>query len=388
MSEASHSDSAPGPAEELAYRLRQQELLSEFGAFAIKTFGMEALLQEATRVCALGMQCELCKVLEYQPPEGDFIVRAGVGWQPGVVGRARLKADSESPAGYAFKTGQPVMTNDLSQERRFRTPELLTRHGVKGAINVLIESDAQRYGVLEVDSTKVGRFRWADLRFLQGFANLLGVAIARRREEDARKSNENLLKHALQEIDHRVKNSLSIVAGLLSLQRAASADEEVKRALADAESRVRTVARVHERLSLKSDARDVNLAEFMNELCEGLKANGGGHVLTCDVEAVTVPADKAVTLGLLANELLTNCFKYAYPGDSGEVKLSIARAGGKSLTLSVSDRGVGLPAHMDAAHSKRLGMKLIAALSDQLAGRASWRRADPGVEFTLEFPAQ
>lgn len=125
-------------AEELAYRLRQQELTAEFGRYALRTHDTPSLLQEATRVCALGMQSDFCKVMRYLPDEGQFIVQAGVGWKPGVVGHARTGADTESPVGYAFQTGEPVISNHLAQETRIRTPALLVEHGITRAINVLI----------------------------------------------------------------------------------------------------------------------------------------------------------------------------------------------------------------------------------------------------------
>jgi GAF domain-containing protein len=184
-------------AEELAYRLRQQQLTTEYASFALKTRDMQALLQEAAKVCARGLQSQMCKVMEYLPEEHQFIVRAGVGWKPGVVGHARSGADSESPTGYAFKTGEPIISNHLESESRFRTPALLAEHGIRRAINALIQTDGERFGVLEVDSPVEGRFTEADLVFVEGFANLLGVALERQRTEEALKQQEILLQEAL-----------------------------------------------------------------------------------------------------------------------------------------------------------------------------------------------
>src|SRR3954464_11054642 len=174
-----------GAAEELAYRLRQQQLTAEFGLFALKMHHIGALLQEATRVCAQGLQSQFCKIMEYLPAEHQFVVQAGVGWKPGVVGSARTGADIESPSGYAFQTGEPVISNHLEGESRFRTPKVLEEHGVKRAINVIIRGEGEPFGALEVDSPTEGRFTEADVAFLQGVANLLGSAIDRQRTEEA-----------------------------------------------------------------------------------------------------------------------------------------------------------------------------------------------------------
>jgi signal transduction histidine kinase len=168
------------PERELAYRLRQQQVLSEFGLFALRCDSLQRLLDEAVRVAAWGLETEFAKVLEFQPGDNRLLVRAGIGWRPGVVGNATIGADLASPAGYALRTGLPVLSNQLAGEQRFRTPELLAEHGVRRAINAVI-GGPDPFGVLEVDSHLEGRFTNHDIAFLQGVANLLAVAIDRQR---------------------------------------------------------------------------------------------------------------------------------------------------------------------------------------------------------------
>lgn len=179
-------------SEELEYRLRQQQLLAEFGFFAARQRSdKQALLQEATRVCADGLQTSLCKVLQSGETETDrLLVRAGVGWAADVVGQATIGGDIESPAGYALQTGRPVISNHLGGESRFRTPALLAEHGVRRAINVLIPDGNSPFGVLEADSPNEGRFTRYDIAFMQGIASLLGVAIERHEAEARRRESE------------------------------------------------------------------------------------------------------------------------------------------------------------------------------------------------------
>ncbi len=175
------------PEHELAYRLRQQELLTEFGRLALQPHqDFEVLLQEAARLAASGLQTEFAKVLTPVPGENRLLVRSGVGWSEGVVGHATIGADLESPAGFALHTGQPALSNHLAREQRFRTPQLLLDHGVERAINVLIDGEDRPFGVLEVDSRHRGRFNQQDTAFLQALANLLGVVIARHGAEARR----------------------------------------------------------------------------------------------------------------------------------------------------------------------------------------------------------
>lgn len=383
--------------QELAYRLRQQQLTAEFGQFALKTHDIEALLQEATRICALGLHSEFCKVMQYLPEEGQFVVRAGVGWKPGVVGHARTGADAASPTGYAFETGVPVISNHLHAESRFGTPPLLEEHGIKRAINVLIQVDGRRYGVLEVDSPDEGRFTEADLAFMGSFANLLGVAIERQALDEAWRGTEARLREAMahqevltREISHRVKNSLALVAGLLSMQKRTASDPALQQALEDARARVTTIAHVHVRLWRAHEVHTIHLAEFMGELCDDIEksATARGLTLSCDFAPVLLATDQAVPLALLANELLTNAFKYAYPAGEGEVRLTILPSAPGHLRLTVRDKGRGMPPGFDTADADSLGMRLIASLVQQLGGDADWQDARPGTCFVMDFAVQ
>jgi len=196
----------PSSEGELTSRLRQQALLAEIGRRALSNLEFDGLLEEACRLTALGLGIRFCKVLEYLPDENRLLVRAGVGWHEGVVGRVTIGADLESPAGYALHTGKAVISNRLSTEQRFRTPSLLREHGVERAANVILLGEGPPYGVLEVDSEASGAFTEHDIDFLQGVANLLGVALERRQaENELRELNETLEQRIQAEVANRRK---------------------------------------------------------------------------------------------------------------------------------------------------------------------------------------
>src|SRR5664279_2885289 len=295
--------------DELPYRLRQQSLLGEFGRIAMQTRDFRNILQRATELCADGLEARFAKVLEYQPDENRLLVRAGVGWASDTIDIVSLAADIGSPAGYAFQTGATVISNHLEAETRFRTPKLLAEHGVRRAINVLIEKggDGQTFfGVLEVDSADPGQFGQADADFLAGFAGLLGVAIERQ-QADA-KLQQALEHQALltREMSHRVKNSLTSVVGLLRVQARSAVSQDVKNALDDASLRVATIAQVHDHLWRSSHVGFVELVDFMSELCKKLKGTADGLSLHCHADPMLLSADHAIPLGLLINEIVTN----------------------------------------------------------------------------------
>src|SRR4051794_33802964 len=158
----------PQIAEELnrgAYelRVRQQQILTELGLLALRGTPFPELLDHTARLTAEGLRAEFCKVLEYLPDVNRLLVRAGVGWGPGVVGTATVGADLESPAGYALQTGAPVLSNHLENEERFRTPELLVEYGIHRALNVILQGSGTAFGVLEVDSREEGEFSERDI---------------------------------------------------------------------------------------------------------------------------------------------------------------------------------------------------------------------------------
>ncbi|HET8915765.1 MAG TPA: histidine kinase dimerization/phosphoacceptor domain -containing protein [Propionibacteriaceae bacterium] len=235
----------PAPAD---LRIRQQELLAELDVTALQRTTLDELLNRTVHIAADGLKAELCKVLEYIPEENRLLLRAGVGWDPGLIGTASVGADLASPSGFALRTGKPVISNHLEHEERFRTPDLLKAHGVRRAINVILQGDGAPFGVLEVDSRSEGEFSEHDIAFLQGAANILGMAIERQRYERSLRQAVEHQKALLHEISHRVKNSLQLVASMFGLQAAATQNVELAQGLQDAMGRVTAIARIHERL--------------------------------------------------------------------------------------------------------------------------------------------
>jgi two-component sensor histidine kinase len=379
----------PVSRDELGYRLRQQSLLGEFGRAAMQTRDFRKILQRAAELCASGLQAQFAKVLEYEPGEQRLVVRAGVGWKPDTIDIVSLAADIGSPAGYAYRTGESVISNHLEAETRFRTPQLLADHGVRRAINVLIEKGAEGnayFGVLEVDSADPGQFDEGDAHFLAGFAGLLGIAIERQ-QADARL--QEALKHQAlltREMSHRVKNSLTSVVGLLRVQARDAQSRDVKNALQDASLRVSTIAEVHDHLWRSSHVGFVELADFITELCKKLRGNTGRHTLNCHSDQMLLAADHAIPLGLLINELVTNAIKYAYPQSSGAIEVSAREIAGH-LRVEVSDEGAGLPEGFDINQPRAsLGFKVVTGMVRQLNGHLTTANDRKGARFVLDLP--
>lgn len=372
----------------LLQRIRQQELLAELGVKAMQGASLAELLTEASRLTAQGLRADFCKVLEFLPSENRFLVRAGVGWEPGIVGVATVGADMESPAGFALRTGKAVISNHLENEERFRTPEILAAHGVKRAMNVILQGDGKPFGVLEVDSQSGDDFVEHDLAFLQGAANVLGMAIERERYERSLKAAIDRQEILIKEINHRVKNSLALVSSMLRLQAREDDDPKISERLAEASARVNAVARAHERLYQTDDVEWLDLGIYVEQVCTDVDA--GVSQLDVQVEAergIIMMTDRAISTALIATELITNAAKYAYDERAnGKVWVRLARLGAERVVLTVRDEGTGLPSDFDFQKGKSLGMRMISAFAQQLGASVSLNRLSPGTEISVLLP--
>jgi len=374
----------------LRLRIRQQEILAELGVLALQGTKFIDLLNHTARLTAEGLGAEYCKVLEYIPAENRLLVRAGVGWDEGVVGSASVGADLASPAGFALRTGKPVISNHLENEQRFRTPELLVEHGIRRAMNVILQGDGSPFGVLEVDSRSEGEFGEHDVAFLQGAANILGMAIEQQQYQRKLKAALDRHQVLLKEVNHRVKNSLQVVSSMLHLQANAVGDPDLSERLNEASTRILAVGRAYERLAYNADYENIDLVAYLREVIEDLETAVAPCKIHLDApEEIQFAADRAILVALIINELVSNASKYAYPdGPEGSIWVRVAQTEKHAVLISVRDEGVGLPAGFDPTTSKRLGTRLVNALSKQLGAELTRPSSTTGTNFTLLVPRE
>jgi two-component sensor histidine kinase len=372
----------------LHHRVRQQEILAELGVSALQGPGFDQLLADTARLTAEGLRTEFCKVLEYIPTENRLLVRAGVGWDEGVVGVVSIGADLASPAGFALKTGRPVISNHLQNEERFRTPEILARHGIHRAMNVILQGDGRPFGVLEVDSRSDDDFVEHDLAFLQGAANILGMAIERERHELNLKAALERQQFLVKEMNHRVKNSLALVVGMLRLQARGTIEPEFAQRLEDATLRVGAIARVHEQLYQSADVERFDVGRYIEAICKDLAASFAQCQIHVQAQpGIVIATDRAISAALIVNELVSNAAKHAYSGQGvGNVWVSIAATGVDSFFVAIRDEGDGLPEDLEFGKGKGLGARMVRALTEQLNASLEVVARHPGVEFVVTAP--
>ncbi len=161
--------------------LRQQTILARFGELALKSDDLDEILTEACRLVGEALGTDLAKVMQIEADGATLLVRAGVGWHPGVVGTVRVELSERSSEGHALKTGKPMISADIATETRVSYPSFLTDHGVKAVANVAIIGGKGKapFGILQIDSRSPRAFTDDDTAFLSGYANLIAAAVER-----------------------------------------------------------------------------------------------------------------------------------------------------------------------------------------------------------------
>ncbi len=193
----------------------------------------------------------------------------------------------------------------------------------------------------------------------------------------------------LGEINHRVKNSLQVVASILQLQAKSVDNETVRLHLAAAAGRVLTVGRAYERLAYDTQYEKVDLGPYLQDVVHDLEsAMKRGKLQFNAPRGIMIASDRAIPVALIVNELVTNAAKYAYTGgDDGVIEVRVEKRNGGHVAVTVEDDGVGLPA-MKPANSKGLGTRLIKALTQQLYATLSNPPREKGAAFELLIPLE
>jgi two-component sensor histidine kinase len=176
----------------------------------------------------------------------------------------------------------------------------------------------------------------------------------------------------LKEIHHRVKNNLQIISALLEKQALKTNDAVTKRLMKEGQDRVFSMALVHQSLYQSDNLNTIEIKPYLDMLTQHIRQSYTSEdqtiALTLDVDDSTINIDTAIPLGLILNELITNCYKYAFKGrESGEVNIGF-RQTDKDFFLSIKDNGIGFPTDLDIQKTRTLGVNLVRGLVRQLNG--------------------
>lgn len=179
----------------LKSRILQQAVVANLGVQALSGIGLSRLFDEAVNSIAKYLDTEYVKVLELLPDGKQLLLRAGVGWQEGLVGQVIVESGSDSQAGFTLLSHEPVVVEDMHTEKRFSGPSLLVDHDVVSGISVIIGRRNQPYGVLGAHTTRKRIFTEEDINFMQAVANVLGEVFVRYQTEETLQFTQFAIDH-------------------------------------------------------------------------------------------------------------------------------------------------------------------------------------------------
>lgn len=194
----------------------------------------------------------------------------------------------------------------------------------------------------------------------------------------------------LAEVNHRVANSLALVAALVRMQASSVSDPHARDALTETQARISAIAGLHRRLYTSDDVRSVSLDSYLqslvNELETTMRAAGSPACVRTQLEPVNIPTDKAVSVGVIVTELLTNAYKYAYPDDAtGEIRVVLRREQEGDVVLVVEDDGIGWDGAGEAKGTG-LGTRMISAMIQQLGTSIAYGDGKGGTRTVIQLP--
>lgn len=210
-----------------------------------------------------------------------------------------------------------------------------------------------------------------------------------KKAEEELKNNIHQKEILLKEVHHRVKNNLQVISSILNLQTGYVDDEDTLDIIKECQDRIKSMAFIHESLYQKEDFAAVNFSEYLNNLCSNILYSymtpHRNIKFDFEIEDISLSLDSAIPCGLIVNELVSNCFKYAFEDlDQGEIKVSLTKSKHNSKCLIVHDSGIGLPKNLNIKTNDSLGLQLVWMLVDQIDGEIQYEYAS-GSKFIVNF---
>lgn len=258
-------------------------------------------------------------------------------------------------------------------------------------------SEDSRVAVAALKSGAVD-YVWKDVQgqFIELLESAIQAALAQERLRRAKEAAEREMVEArdraevlLREVNHRVANSLQLVAALVFMQSSGISDPAAAEALRETQSRINAIAQIHRRLYTSDDVRFVEIDAYLDGLIEELRAtmtaSGRQYVIQLDADPLKVPTDKAVSIGVIVTELVTNAWKYAYPDrDTGDIRISCRLDHDETVCLIVEDDGIGLQPS-NGPRGTGVGTKIVNAMAANLRAAVKYDPDYAGTRVSLGF---
>lgn len=359
---------------ELEKRLRQQQAVTSFGSFALGETQIDAILDRAVETVSETLGVPFAKILELDPSGETLFLKAGVGWQAGLVGSFHAGVEAGSQAGLALASGKAVIVDDLETEVGFDGLVLLRSHGIRSGVSVIIAGENKRpYGVLGAHTREIRGFDSADADFLLAIANIVANRLWQERINERRAI-------IMREMTHRFGNMFQLVQSLFKLTVAENKD--LAKAVRDFGGRLQSLAAAHSLIS-----HDGWTSTRVIELVDAATSPFPGRFVKSGADSV-INANLAFDLGLVLHELVTNSSKYGtLSQDEGVVEIAWrieTREGNEIFVFEWRDRAK--PSRKKQASGTGFGSRLIESLLHRKWGGTTKIERESGYVFRTEVP--
>jgi two-component sensor histidine kinase len=282
---------------------------------------------------------------------------------------------------YVLRTGEPLLASPEVFEELVKKGEVeLIGAPSIDWLGVPLKTENKTFGILVVQSYTEGvRFKKEDMEILKFVSGQTALAIKRKHAEQQLKESLREKELLLQEIHHRVKNNMQIISSLLNLQASQMKDNDFIKMVKDSQSRIRSMALVHEKLYRSQNFSSINFSDYAQSLAIHLfqfnQVNSNLIRLKMNLEDVFLDIQTAIPCGLILNELITNSLRHAFPdGRGGDITVELHPLKNHTFQIIVRDNGVGIPEDLDIGHTKTMGLQIVTMLVNQLEGSTELQR--------------
>jgi two-component sensor histidine kinase len=369
-------------------RIQELGVLHTISAAMSQALTEQDALSQALARALETLQLDAGRIYLLDPQTGQLRLSAAQGKPQLLDPDETTVTPGECLCGMAIAEGAPLQSVRPDQDVR------IVREGCRqlaghACVAIPLLARERPLGVMHVMARSAAPFNAGEIALLRSLAAQMSVAVENMRLREAARRAEGL-ETLIQEMHHRIKNNLQTVADLLSLELSASASPEARHSLRDSISRIKSIAAVHQLLSLEH-LRLTDITELARQVCDislrQLTRPDRPIVAEIHGPPIYLPSKQATALALAMNELVANALEHAFEaGRPGQLGINLEQDGPR-ITVTVTDDGRGLPADFDLERNDGLGLQIAHTLVEKdLAGTLQLeRRPTGGSQATLTF---
>ena len=363
-------------------RASQLSTLSEISRTITSDLYLEEILQLIVAMTAESMNFKICSIMLLdEKSKEELVIKATQSQSRAYTKKPNLKL-SESVAGRAITESRPITILDVRKTPGYQYPDIAKKEGLCSLVALPLSVKKEIIGVLNCYTATPHEFSEEEINLLTALANQAAISI----------QNAKLMVRTavLQEMHHRVKNSLQTIASLLRLQVRVGKFDDPKEALTQSINRIQSIAAVHEMLSSENldDVSIKRLAEnILSATARGLLPDARMVNTSVQGDDFMLPSGQATYVALVLNELIQNAVEHGLKGNIGNELTVVVSQDEDNVLLDVINDGEPLPADFDVKRDRNLGLRIVDSLvRDNLMGEFNIINQDTNTRAMVRFP--